>query len=222
MDMSWSTHTYTLSLSSRLALIFSITYVVWFATLGWPSRRQKGSLMMMLFPPLVLSAAGTWIGLARVTQTVSRFGGSRGSIAAALAETLLLPSFGAVLTAICALIALVAMARTRYDAIGTYPRGPIVIAMLCWLTSGAALLMPSFLFPTGGGFAIWNASLAASFFCLVLLVPLAVVATLAHRHTVQRKHQLTALAITLAIALIQAAVAWKLIDHYRLIAMGIR
>lgn len=220
MEFSWNACRW-LPASTRLVYLLSVVYAIWIVvSLRRVTRRQSGALALLLLPPLLLTTTDAWIGYARATQGLRLYGGGRGAFAAGIGEPLLVLWFGGLLTAGCAAIALLAVTRASYDAIGSYPRPPIVVAALCWATSLVALVMPSLIFPTGGGFAMWNISLATAFLSLALLIPLAVVAVIANRIVVPRRAQLIALATTLALALIQIAVAWQLIGHYRLIAMG--
>lgn len=220
MDMSWSWGWgHSTSTSARLALLFAFLYPFWFA-ISLKQRRHTGALLPLLMPPLLITTAAAWIGYAHVVQGMSLANAGVASIAWGLAEVLSMLVLGAIVTMICTGVALIAVARTRYDAIGAFPRAPIVITVLCWLASGAATAMAPIAFPTARLFAIWNISLTAAFISLALLVPLAVVASLAHRIVVPRRAQLIALTTTLVLALIQTAVAWKLIEHYRLIALG--
>lgn len=218
MEMEFSRTYGPVPTSSKIALVLSFVYSLWFIVVLLRTRRQRASLMPAILPPMLLLSTASWIGYANATQ-VAVSGRNQYATASQIQEALMLVAFSGIATAILAAIASAAVARMHYEAIGSYPRAPIVIATLCWATSGATLTMPTFI-PSDAGFTIWNTSLAAAFVSLALLVPLAVVAGLANRVVVPRRAQLIALTTTLVLALIQTAVAWTLIRHYSAIAMG--
>ena len=192
-----------------------VLYTVWFLFFARRARRTA-ALMTLTLPPLPLASFAVWVGYANVVGGLSRAGGGRIASAAGIAAALSAMRFGAALTAVLTIVAIIVAARPK-DAIGPYPRGPVVIATLCWTLTTAVVFMPSAIRPS---FAIWNVCLFMAFVSLALLIPLAVVAMLGHRRTVSRRKQLLALGITLAIALLQIAASSWLVARYHHIAIG--
>jgi hypothetical protein len=198
-----------------LAIAVTSLYALWFLV-RIRRARHAASLLPLLMPPLLCTAFGAWVALARVVQGARLSGAGRASTAAGFADAMTVTGFGGIVTTICTVIALIAVARGPNDAIGSYPRPPIVIAALCWLVSGAAFAIPGVFSPA---FALWNVCLIAAFLSLALLIPVAVIANLASRRNVARRNQLLALGITALLAILQAAAAWSLVNRFRLTAI---
>lgn len=196
-----------------LVVLYSICFL-------WFVRRVSHTVtaLPLTLPPLVLGTFATWIGYANTVRGLSLAGGGRGATAAGLADAMAILRFGTAATVFCAAVAVVVTARMRHDAGGDFPRSMIAITSLCWAASAAAVVTLA-VFPQHGSFAFFNTSLVAAFISIALMIPVVAGAMLFHDRTVARRNQLTALGITLSLAVVQTVVAWLLVKHYTKIAM---
>jgi len=185
--------------SATLAYVLAAAYPLWLAAfLRLRERRTSAGLLSLTLPPMLLTGAAAWIGYAHVAQ------GERGGMQPILATI----AFGTISSGVCAAIALFAVARTRYDAIGATPRAPIVIAVLCFALTAAAIAMADVI-EHRDAFTMWNVSLVAAFVALTLLVPVAVIAIAGQQRVASRRAQLVMLATALGTAVALTVIALR-------------
>ncbi|GEM_PF-4387364 len=202
MDMSPVTHCSV----SWIVVLVALSIFVW-PLLEPIARRRGADLRAFSLGSFVIGMLGAALGQLQVLQREQLSGSHGAAIAAGLAEALIPALLGTVVTAVVAMV--IAIAPQRSEA--RRRRSPGVEALM--VMSGAALTFISW--PGMRAFSRWMIAVSS-----VLVIAVAIFSIVPARTVQPRSGRFGFIGIALA-SFAGSFVLWRLIDHYRAIALGV-